>query len=70
MYIFDLKKSNVLDFSFSLSEGLCVTKDSEQKKTAFLFFALGRELPDQTGQNCFRNSVLTVFLTWKLFYFA
>lgn len=33
------------------------------KKTAFLFFALGRELPDQTGQNCFRNSVLTVF--WR-----
>lgn len=35
MYIFDLKKSNVLDFSFSLSEGLCVTKDSEQKKLPF-----------------------------------
>lgn len=50
----------MLDFSFSLSAGLCVTKDSEQK-TAVSFSALGTELPDQNGQDCFRDLVLTVF---------
>lgn len=50
----------MLDFSFSLSEGLCVTKDAEHKK-AVLFFALSTELPNQTGQDCFKDLVLTVF---------
>lgn len=54
-YIFDLRKQCVGFRFFSLSEGLCVTKDSKQK-------LLGTELPDQTRQGCFNlDLVLTVF---------